>query len=58
MMSSGSAFQTKGLGLSELYFANEAVGFLEIDHRVEDAVFEPASGEFGEEPLGGIGPGA
>jgi hypothetical protein len=49
----------EGLRFVGIVFANEAVDCrLKIDHRVEDAVLEPASGEFGEEPLDGIELGA
>lgn len=55
----GVGFPDEGLRLVGIVFANEALDRgLEIDHRVEDAVLEPASGEFGEEPLDGIEPGA
>ena len=49
----------EGLWVCRVVLADETVdGGLEIDDGVEDAVLEPASGEFGEEALDGIEPGA
>lgn len=42
-----------------IVFADEAVdGGLKIDNGMEDVVLEPAPGEFGEEALDGVEPGA
>ena len=55
----GVGFSGEGLRVVGIVFADEAVdGDLEIDDGMEDAVLEPAAGEFGEEPLDGVEPAA
>ena len=57
MISSGLAFQMKGFWVGGVVFADEPIdGGLEIDDGMEDAVLEPAPGQFGEEALDGIEP--
>ena len=58
MMASGSARQTKGLGLW-LCSGDEAFdGALEVCDGLDDAVLEAAPGELGEEAFDGVQPGA
>ena len=53
----GVGFPGERLWVGGIVFADEAVdGGLEIDDGMEDAVLEPAPGEFGEEALDGIEP--
>jgi hypothetical protein len=57
MMASGSAVQTKGSGIV-IGFLQEAVdGGLEVSDALEDAAFEPALGQLGEEALDRVEPG-
>jgi hypothetical protein len=49
MMLSGSAVQTKGLGLGVVLGEEAVDGRLEVDQRMEDAAFQAALGELGEE---------
>ena len=57
MMASGSAVQTKGLGLSLVSARISVDGGLEIDDAFEHASLEALPGQFGEEPFDGIEPG-
>ena len=55
----GVGFPYEWLWVGRIVFADEAVdGGLEIGDGMEDAVLEPAPGEFGEEALDGIEPRA
>ena len=55
----GIGFPDEWLWFVGIVFTDEAVdGGLEIDDGLEDAVLEPAPGEFGEEALDGIEPRA
>lgn len=55
----GVGFPDEWLRVLCIVFADEAVdGGLKIDNGTEDAVLEPAPGEFGEEALDGVEPGA
>lgn len=55
----GVGFPDEWLRVVGIVFADEAVdGGLKIDNGMEDAVLEPAPGEFGEEALDGVEPGA
>src|SRR5215469_13213075 len=57
MMVSGSAVQIKGFGIV-VGLAQEAVdGGLEVGNALEDAAFEPAPGQLGEEALDRVEPG-
>lgn len=55
MISSGLAFQMNGCGFSALYSrVKRLMAAVKIDNGMEDAVLEPAPGEFGEEALDGV----
>jgi hypothetical protein len=57
-MRSGSAVQTKGLGLRFVLAEIAVDRGLEIDQRMEDAALQAAARERGEERFNRIGPGA
>ena len=55
----GVGFPDEGFWVGGIVFADEAVdGGLQVDEGMEDAMLEPAPGEFGEEALDGIEPRA